>query len=723
MPKGEVMDQNQYNEISTLDELLENVEKYINNEEEINTIKKAYNFAKKIHKNDKRLCGEDYILHPLNVSYILSKLYADSDTISTALLHDVITIGNADEELLKKEFSKEIMSLLKGVTTINKISLSAETENQINYFKKILIGLTEDVRIIIIKMAERTHNMRTLWAIPENKRREKAKETLEIMAPIAHRLGLSEMKTELEVLSLKYYKPTAYKSVETLLDNTEEERNKLVEKMKEEISNLLKENNIEFSIKGRAKSIYSIYNKMQKGKKFSEIYDIYALRIIVNTESECYQILGLIHSKYKPLPKRFKDYISNPKNNMYQSLHTTVFGEGGKYFEIQIRTKKMDEVAERGIASHWSYKEQGKKMQQSMEEKLQFFRNIIELNNQNLSEEDYIDAVKHEIVDKNIYVYTPNGDVFELPIGATPIDFAYRVHTKIGETMVGAIVNDNIVSLNTELKTGDIVKINTNKSSTPSLEWLSYVKTNQAKNKIKSYFSKIDKKICIDKGKEALNREIRRRKLSINDTISELPNFYSQLKLDNENDLYLSIGTGKITPNFVINLITEENKTIEEQMIEKISNKGETKLEIKNDILVSGIDEIKVTLANCCRPIKGDNIVGFISKGNGVIVHHIDCKNIKNNERLIDVCWNTDIDKKFPVKINIITDQKENLLINIISVASSNNVSIIDVNTLKNQKNYVFKLKIEVESLEILNKFFNSLTSSPDVINVERVFE
>ena len=353
-------------EISTLDELIE-AASYITNADEIDTIKKAYEFAYNVHKGEKRLSGDDYILHPLNVAYILTSLYADSDTLATALLHDVIHKGNNTIEEVQKNFSKEISTLVEGITTINKLSLSAENESMVNYYKKILVGLTEDVRIIIIKLAERCHNMRTLWAIPKEKQRLKAKETLEILAPIAHRLGLSYIKAELEELSLKYYKPEAFDQIEEELNSTKEERDKSVEEMKKRVSDILIENNIEFEIKGRAKSIYSIYNKLQKGKKLSDIYDIYALRVIVNTKAECYQVLGLIHAKYKPLPKRFKDYIANPKTNMYQSLHTTVFGIDGYLFEIQIRTYEMDRVAENGIASHRSYKEHGSNKKADMQ--------------------------------------------------------------------------------------------------------------------------------------------------------------------------------------------------------------------------------------------------------------------------------------------------------------------------------------------------------------------
>ena len=710
-------------EISTIDELLSSVN-YITDENEIQTIKKAYEYAKKIHDGQKRLSGEDYILHPLNVAYILTGLNADSDTIATALMHDVIHKGNGNIDEIIKEFGEEIADLVEGITTINKLSLSAENENMINYYKKILVGLTEDVRIILIKLAERCHNMRTLWAIPKENQAQKAKETLEILAPIAHRLGVSYIKAELEELSLKYYKPEAYKSVEELLNNTKEERDASVNEMKKRVSNILLENNIDFEIKGRTKSIYSIYTKLQKGKKFEDIYDIYALRVIVNTKAECYQVLGLIHAKYKPIPKRFKDYIANPKNNMYQSLHTTVFGFDGKPYEIQIRTFDMDKVAEKGIASHWSYKEQGKKIQNSMEHKLQLFRNIIELNNDEISDEEFVKSVQTDVLGENIYVYTPKGDVYELPSGSTPIDFAYRVHTKIGETMVGAIVNDSIVPLNYELHTGDIVKINTNKTSKPSTEWINIAKSNQAKNKIKAFFSKLDRKQAIDKGKEALLKELRRKKISLNDFYDNLDIVLNELKILDEDELYFNIGTGKFAPNTIINTAFSEELTQEELTLNKIASKVINEIELKNDILVDGIDNIKVTLANCCKPIKGDKIVGYISRGNGIIVHNKNCHNIKDiDERIIDVSWNSNVNTKFQTIISVITTKKENIFLEIITKTSGLNINGIKVDSKIIENNIIYNIIIEVEDLEKLNKYLLLLNQLKEVINAQSVFK
>ena len=712
------------NEINTIDELLLACSKYITDKEELDTIKKSFDYASKVHKNDVRKSGDPYMHHPLNVAYILTDLQADSDTISAALLHDTVHIGNADLNDIKDNFGDDITNLVKGITKINNLNLFTDSENQINYYKKIIIGLTEDVRIIIIKLAERCQNMRTLWAIKEESRKRKAKETIEILVPIAHRLGLSSIKSELEVNSLKYYKPDAFVSVEDNLNNTEEERQACIKEMIRRISELLVENNIKFEIKGRVKSIYSIYNKLQRGKKFSEIYDIYGLRVIVDTESDCYQVLGIIHSKFKPKPNRFKDYIANPKTNMYQSLHTTVFGYDNKLYEVQIRTHEMDEVAERGIASHWSYKEKGKKLQSSMEQKLQLFRSIMELNETNESAEDFVNSVKDEVLGDNIYVYTPKGDVFELPKGSTPVDFAYKVHSKIGETMVGALVNDNLVPLSTELHDGDIVKINTNKNSKPSLEWVNFAKTSSAKNRIKAYFSKVDKAESFEKGKELFIKEIRRKGLVIEDVTKRIPNILKELKIVDENELFIGIGVGKYSPVSCVSLAFKEDKTSREELIEKVIKNKETVIDFKNDVLVDGIDEIKVTLAKCCNPIKGDEIVGYISRGNGIIVHNKECHNLETlDERLIDVKWNKDIDKKFKTIISVETSKKENLLLDIIQRSSTNNIGIINVNTTNNTTNNVYELTIEVKDLDTLKKYFNDLKQNSDILKVERVIK
>ena len=712
------------NEINSIEELLLACKRYIDSEDELNTIKKAYEYASKVHKNDVRKSGDAYMHHPLNVAYILTDLQADSDTISAALLHDTVHIGKADINDIKKNFGKDITDLVNGITKINNLNVFTDSEMQINYYKKIIIGLTEDVRIIIIKLAERCQNMRTLWAIKESSRKSKAKETLEILVPIAHRLGLSSIKSELEVESLKYYKPDAFVSVEELLDNTQEEREACIKEMTRRISELLIENGIKFEIKSRVKSIYSIYNKLQKGKKFSDIYDIYGLRIIVDSVNDCYQVLGIIHSKFKPKQNRFKDYIANPKTNMYQSLHTTVFGFDNKLYEVQIRTHEMDEIAERGIASHWSYKEKGKKLQASMEQKLQLFRNIMELSESSPNAEDFVNTVKDEVLGDNIYVYTPKGDVFELPKGSTPVDFAYKVHTKIGETMVGVLVNDTMVPLSTPLKDGDIVKINTKKDASPSMEWIEYAKTSAAKNKIKAYFSKVDKEVSIAKGKELFLKEIRRKKLVIEDVESRIPNILKELKVADDNEMYIGIGTGKYSPITCVSLAYKEDRFTEEELLEKVIKNKDNVIDLKNDILVDGIDEIKVTLARCCNPILGDSIVGYISRGNGIVIHTRDCHNLEAlDERLIDVKWNNNIVKKFITVIEVTASKKENLLLDIITITSSNNIGIMNVNTISTQTNNIYELTIEVSNSDKLKKYMTDLKGNSEVIKVERVFK
>ena len=708
----------------TLDDLLEKAKVYIKSDEDIELIKKAYLFASKAHAGQLRLTGDDYMLHPLNVALILTEIYADAQTLSAALLHDVINFANVTIEEIEKEFGSEMKALVDGISRINKLSLSADNEALVSYHKKILVGLSGDVRIIILKIADRLHNMRTLWAIPENKRKEKAKETLEILVPIAHRLGINHIKSELEDLSLKYWKPDVYNDILEKLSESRAELDKSVDKMMESVSKILDENNIPHEMKGRSKSVYSIYNKLQKGKTFNEIYDILALRYFVNTVSDCYLALGAIHAKYKPMPKRFKDYIARPKANGYQSLHTTVFGVDGKLFEIQIRTYEMDKVAEYGVASHWSYKEHGINKVNDMELKLKSFRTVIELNEQQVEGEEFVNTVKNEVFNPtNIYVYTPKGDVFELPIGSTPIDFAYRVHTSVGHQMIGAIVNGNIVPLDYRLKDGDIVKINTNKNSKgPSQEWINICFTTSAKNKIKAFFSKIDKEKTTSDGKDMLIKTIRRKKLSINDIMDDkkIKIALDDLGLNNENELYYEIGIGKYNPTSVIKTILGE-KEDEKRALEKVLKYSSKTMEASGDIIVDGMDDLKVSFGGCCTPVKGDDVVGYISKGNGITIHRRNCHNICNlNERIINVHWNDNASKKYVTNVIIYTEKKDNLLLDIISKTTSMNVGVKSVNTISNTDYNAYDLDILVDDKETLDRYMNVIGQLPFVTSIER---
>ncbi|MDD2181276.1 MAG: bifunctional (p)ppGpp synthetase/guanosine-3',5'-bis(diphosphate) 3'-pyrophosphohydrolase [Bacilli bacterium] len=720
---------NNKREMVTFEKLRDKFLSYSKDEHETEIITKAYLYAYEKHFGVKRLTEEDYVDHPLNVAYILTGIYADNATICAALLHDVLEDCDASEEELIEKFGPEINSLVVGVTKINKLNFTGENEAMIANHRKIIVGLSEDVRVIIIKLADRLHNMRTLWVLPEKKQKEKARETLDILIPIAHRLGMNQIKSELEDLSLRYLKPDVYYSIVENLNQSKGERDNTVKDMVNKVTSLLAEHGIKNEVKGRAKSIFSIYKKLDTGRKFSDIYDLLALRVFVDTEQECYQALGILHSKYRPIPKRFKDFIAMPKTNMYQSLHTTVFGMDGNLFEIQIRTYDMDKIAEHGIASHWSYKEKGKNhsMQSTMEQKLQFFRSIIELKNTESDDEEFVDSVKEDVFKNTIYVFSPKGDVIELPKGSNPIDFAYRVHTEVGDKMVGAIVNGSIVALDYQLKDDDIIKINVNKNSTgPSKEWINMAKTVQAKNKIKAFFNRNDKVSNIKRGEELIAKELRKRKISFNDffTPDNVNKILEELKCTNIEELYINIGINKVPTNQLINIITNDNESKEEIILKKAQTREVTTPVIKNDIVVEGIDDIKVNVASCCKPIPGDRIVGYITKGYGITVHRMVCPNISDlDERIIEVRWNEIIDKKYPTSILVEATNIENLLLNIIAKTANSSVVVQNINAITKNNNYLYEIVVLVEHKENIIKFMDEIKLIPSVVAVERIIK
>lgn len=714
----------------TFDELYEKVNTYITDEKDLKILSSAYLFAYEKHFGQKRLTGEDYITHPLNVAYILADINADIQTLCAAVLHDTIEDCDVTEEDLEEKFGHEIASLVNGVTKINKLKFTCDNEAVIANHRKILVGLCEDVRILILKLADRLHNMRTIWILSEKSQKANAKETLDILTPIAHRLGMNKIKSELEDLSLRYLKPDVYFSIVEQLNQTRKERDRIVMEMMEDVSKLLDEQGIKHEIKGRAKSIYSIYKKLDKGKKFSDIFDLLALRVFVDTVPECYSSLGIIHSKYKPIPKRFKDYVAMPKTNMYQSLHTTVFGLEGYLFEIQIRTYEMDQIAEHGIASHWSYKENGSnvkaKMQNAMEQKLQFFREIMELKDEK-SDELFVHNVQEEVLNNTIYVFTPKGDVIELPSGATPIDFAYRVHSGVGDTMVGALVNGNIVSLDYKLNDGDIIKINTNKNSQgPSREWIDMAFTAQAKNKIKSFYNKIDKEEYLKRGTELLQKEVKKRKIPFSRFYSNevIDQTLSELKYGDMTELHIAIGNNKITPAQVINIVFGENKTKQEIILDRVINNDDAKVLVKGDIVVENISDIKINVASCCKPIPGDEIVGYISKGRGINVHRTICPNITElEERIIEVKWNDKISKKYTTNVLITANENNNLLIQIINKTSNSDIVIQSINTINTSNRYMFDINLLVDDIYKLDKFMTEISALPSIVNVERIIK
>lgn len=685
----------------------------IKNPDDIKDIKASYEYANSKLSGIMRKNGDTEISHCLEVANILIDLNVDKETIICAILHSVLDFNDIDEKEIVENFSLETYKIIFSLSKINNLEMVDDSESAALYLRKVMVGLSEDVRVLFIKLADRLHNMRTFDAISTERQKKVANETLSVLVPIAHRLGINSIKSELENLCLYYLKPDVYNDILEKLNVTVDSLNNYLIEMQESICDLLNENEIKFEIKGRVKSVYSIYNKLSTGKKWDDIYDILALRIFVDKESDCYAVVGLIHSKFRPIPSRFKDYIAVPKENMYQSLHTTVFGPGGKFYEIQIRTYEMDEIAEKGIASHWSYKEKGtKKIQTYMEQKLEIYRSIIE-NSENDTDEVFNEVVGSNILGNLMYVFTPKGDVIELPEDATPIDFAYRVHSKVGDTMTGAIVNDIMVSINTPLHDGDICKILTNPNSTPSKEWLNIVKTTQAKDKIKAYFSKIDKQNYIERGKNILEKELRKRKIPQNMVTSQenLKLILKELKLKDLDDLYFSIGSYKYTVTHIVNIIIPKEET---STIKKNIN-----IKSGSDILIDGKVNILTHLAKCCNPVKGDEIVGVITKNDGISVHQKNCENIINSdEKIVSASWIENVHNDYICSIKITLSSNKNKLSDIIAKISIPKVYIISIETI-DEINYLVKIKVEDNSyIDLVIKNVNKLRYVKDVKRV-----
>lgn len=682
--------------------------------EELNLVNEAYNLAKERSKSE----------HYLRVASIVSELNADSTMIIAALLHDAYAKEDITYDEINEKFGSNIANLVANLIKLRSIKLNDYNESSSVYLRKVLVGISDDVRVIIIKLADRLDEMQTK-EYSEEEKKQIANETMNVLIPIAHRLGINSIKSKLEDLCLRYTKPDVYDEILEKLSGTRKELSVSLEDMQNELIEILTEHGINFHIKSRVKSVYSIYNKLSTGKKWSDIYDILALRIILDTPEDCYLVVGLIHAKYRPIPKRFKDYIAMPKENMYQSLHTSVFGVDGHIFEIQLRTKEMDEIAEHGIASHWSYKEHSDgSVKNLMEQKLEIFRNTIDLATSDASNELFEQNMEMELLSKQVYVFTPKGDVMELPLGSTPVDFAYRIHSDIGDHMVGAIVNDNIVPLDYELNDNDIIKVNTNANAKPNIDWLKFVKTSQAKNKIKAYFSKQDRERYIEEGKSLIEKELRKQKLPLT-TLNEEENvnkLFKTLKINNMDDLYLSLGALRYTPTYIINLITEEKQSMNDLMLERVNNNLEIKENYKNDIIVDGVDNIKVSVAKCCNPVPGDEIIGYITKGEGIIVHKKSCSNIKNiNTRLIDVDWNSsNSDKLFIARLRVMTDTTNNHILDIVTKASTRGITISSINEINDKYGLAYEITVKVKNKDDLLLLVDDLRILPFVKEVIR---
>lgn len=703
--------------------LITNLKTYMK-ESDIESIEEALDYAVSLSEGIEHHDGSDYILHIVRTAIILSELHSDKVCIISSLLGWIPTMRSdvSLENIKEREYGEEIFNIVESLYKISNIRLKDAAQASAIALRKVLVGLSTDVRVIIVKLASRLDNLREIYTKPDEIQKIKCIETENVLIPIAHRLGINYIKSELEDLTLKYLRPEGYNEVLELLDAGYGELNGYIDEMKDELSKMLVDEGIKFRIKGRVKSIHSLYEKMSKGKRWKDIYDVLALRIIVEKESECYLAIGLIHAKYRPLPKRFKDYIAQPKENMYQSLHTGVIGPNGNVFEIQIRTEEMDEIAECGIASHWSYKENGSKaIQNLMEQKLEMFRDAMELTN---SEEEVVKGFDELFISNMVYVFTPNGDVMELPEGSTPVDFAYRIHSHIGDTMINAIVNDQIVPMDYKLQNDDIVKINTNESSTPNKEWLKFVKTNQARSRIKSYFSKQDRDGFIAKGEELLIKEIKRRHWNQNEIMSveNVEKLLKMLKLKDLEELYLSLGSLRFSVNYCLGLLAEDKPTGANLILEKIqSGKIPEKEEnYKNDIIVKGCDNCLIAIANCCKPVLGDEIVGYITKGNGIAVHKQNCSNLKNmDSRFIDVSWNEQTTNTYTARLLVRTNNINNNLLEIVTKSAQRGLSIESINII-NHDNISYEILVKVPNTEVLKTFMNDLETLDFVTGVER---
>ena len=676
------------------------------------------------------------------IPYILATLKCGPKTIAAGFLHDTIEDTGVSKEELAAEFDPEIADLVEAVTKVGTLEYKGkdDPEYQAANHRKIFIAMAKDVRVILIKLADRLHNMRTLEYQPEASQQRIAAETLDVYAPIAHRLGISSIKNELEDLSFYYLNREEYYRIAHLVEAKKTERDASVQKMIAEISAMLKEHGLEFRIFGRSKHLYSIYHKMVvRNKRFDEILDLLAIRIVTKTELNCYEILGYIHAKYRPIPGRLKDYIAVPKTNMYQSLHTTIIGDEGKIFEVQIRTEEMDAIAERGVAAHWRYKEGSrydpKTEQKEIEDKLSWFRDfaVFTGENENESASEYMATLQKDVFEANVYVMTPKGRVIDLPNGATPIDFAYRIHTDVGHTAVGAIVNDAMVPLNTELHTGDVVQIKTMKGTGPSEDWLKFVKTNQAKQKIKAYFAKKEtekREQLIDAGEKVLSDELRKRGFDPKDWMDKkkLENISNQFSAQTYTDLMYGLAVKTINPTSVCEKLTNQKRSLNdnESMQKLLSREPSRKqhVQTRTGIIIPGIEAMKLSIAQCCLPVYGDDIVGFVTKGEGVKVHRADCPNVASEKaRIMHVEWDEENpDRVYDSDLTISAHDRSFLLTDIVTAVSQSRAPLIKVSADANQETLMtlIKLKIQVHNLAQLTTLIANLRKVESVISVER---
>ncbi|MBQ7876063.1 MAG: bifunctional (p)ppGpp synthetase/guanosine-3',5'-bis(diphosphate) 3'-pyrophosphohydrolase [Clostridia bacterium] len=717
-------------EKATIEKIIARVKEY-NPTADTERIMNAYNLCVEAHGDQLRNSGEPYYIHPLEVSYILADMELDCDTVIVGLLHDVIEDTPYGYEKVKSEFGEQVAYLVEGVTKLEKIKSTSREEAQIENLRKMILAMAKDIRVILVKLADRLHNMRTMKFMSEAKQREKSHETLEVYAPLAHRLGISKIKSELEDLSIKYLDSVGYYEIVEGLKQKKGEREEYVTLIKDTLGSKLQDMNINAHISGRAKHIYSIYRKMySQGKTLDEIYDLFAVRIIVDDVTECYSALGMVHELYKPIPGRFKDYIAMPKPNMYQSLHTTLIGPTGQPFEVQIRTWDMHKVAEQGVAAHWKYKE-GISGETNQDEKLAWVRQLLEVQSEATDSEDFMKSLKIDLFADEVFVFTPRGDVVSLPLGATPIDFAFYIHTAVGYKMVGAKANARIVPLDYQLKNGDIVEIiTTSQVKGPSRDWLNIVETAHARSKINAWFKKENREINVEKGREAVEREIKKLNLNPHDLLKSeyIEPVTRRYGFNTLEDAYSAVGYGGITAvKIAVRLREYAINDLDIQIEDKIPVTEQKKSnKPSNGIEVEGVDNCLVRLSKCCNPVPGDEIIGFITRGRGVSVHRISCVNIHEDKlddeskaRRIRCNWADGINLKYNGELHIECADRKGILADIASVVAENQINIVSaISNPPKAKVAVINLQVEVASREQLNTLTKKLYRVPGILDI-----
>lgn len=702
---------------------------------DLKLIEDAFDFAQKAHGQQKRESGEPFVSHPLGVAEILAKLQMDEVTVAASLLHDVVEDTEVELETIQQRFGPEVANLVDGVTKLSRLPFQSKQEQQAESLRKMFLAMSKDIRVIIIKLADRLHNLRTLRNLPVERQKKIAKETLEIYAPLTHRLGMYRLKWEIEDLALRYLEPSEYYSLVQLVDKKRQERERYINQVIETLQEQLVKLKVNAKIEGRPKHFYSIYQKMaKKGKEFTEIYDLIAIRVIVDSVKDCYAVLGTVHTLWKPMPGRFKDYIAMPKSNLYQSLHTTVIGPGGEPFEIQIRTWEMHNTAEYGVAAHWRYKEGGSG--DKFESKISWLRQLLEWQREMKDAQDFMETLKIDLFEDEVFVFTPKGDVKSLPAGSTPVDFAYSVHSDVGHRCTGAKVNGKLVPLNTKLQNGNIVEIITSKNGKPTGDWLSFVKTSKAKSKVRQYVRETQKQQATIDGRELLEKEVRKfnfelREVLVKEQLDEVARRYGYAEAE---DLYAAMGFGRITASQVLEKLVGSEKLAKQKQnlrtarqLERQKRLGlEPRRRPSHGVRAKGLDNLLIRFSRCCNPVPGDEIVGYITRGRGISVHRKDCPNVSSllaeEGRAIEVYWEGDSKTSYPVELEVVAEDRVNLLSNIINAVSEmTNIVAVRGRTTK-KKQALIELVVDIKDLDHMQAILAHLQTVDGVLSAHRHF-